>query len=66
MSGLLLALIAAALFGASMPASKLLLEDLAPFQLAGLLYLGAALSRHEPEARALSMNLTRSGSSWAT
>jgi drug/metabolite transporter (DMT)-like permease len=33
----------AVLFGASTPASKLLLEELTPFQLAGLLYLGAAL-----------------------
>ncbi|HTO54838.1 MAG TPA: EamA family transporter, partial [Myxococcota bacterium] len=33
----------AILFGASTPASKLLLGSLEPFQLAGLLYLGAAL-----------------------
>ena len=38
-----LALAAAALFGAATPASKALLGDLTPFQLAGLLYLGAAL-----------------------
>jgi drug/metabolite transporter (DMT)-like permease len=37
------AVIAAALFGAATPASKALLGDLSPFQLAGLLYLGAAL-----------------------
>ena len=43
MYGLLLALAAAVLFGASTPASKLLLEEFRPFQLAGLLYLGAAL-----------------------
>jgi drug/metabolite transporter (DMT)-like permease len=43
MHGLLLALLSAALFGASTPASKLLLGALSPFQLAGLLYLGAAL-----------------------
>jgi len=36
------ALIAAALFGAATPLSKVLLDDLAPVQLAGLLYLGAA------------------------
>ncbi len=42
--GLLLALVSAALFGASTPASKLLLGELEPFQLAGLLYLGAALA----------------------
>ena len=39
----LLAFISAALFGAATPASKSLLADLSPFQLAGLLYLGAAL-----------------------
>lgn len=38
-----LAVLAAALFGAATPASKLLLSGLTPFQLAGLLYLGAAL-----------------------
>ncbi len=43
MYGLLLALLSAFLFGASTPASKLLLDSLEPFQLAGLLYLGAAL-----------------------
>ena len=38
-----IAVFAAALFGAAAPASKLLLSALTPFQLAGLLYLGAAL-----------------------
>ncbi|MCB0137808.1 MAG: DMT family transporter, partial [Caldilineaceae bacterium] len=38
----LLALAAAALFGAATPFSKSLLADLSPFQLSGLLYLGAA------------------------
>jgi drug/metabolite transporter (DMT)-like permease len=38
-----LTLISAALFGAATPASKELLAVLSPFQLAGLLYLGAAL-----------------------
>ena len=38
-----IAILSAALFGAATPASKLLLADLTPFQLAGLLYLGAAL-----------------------
>jgi len=38
-----LALAAAVLFGAATPASKLLLESFTAFQLAGLLYLGAAL-----------------------
>lgn len=40
----LMALLSAVLFGAATPASKLLLADLSPFQLAGLLYLGAALA----------------------
>ncbi len=38
-----LAVISAALFGVATPVSKLLLEDLNYFQLAGLLYLGAAV-----------------------
>src|SRR5262245_25732632 len=38
-----LALLSALLFGASTPASKALLASLEPFQLAGLLYLGAAV-----------------------
>jgi len=58
---LLLALAAAILFGASTPANKLLLAHFDPFQLAGLLYLGAALSmvpqalreRRRPDARPL-------------
>lgn len=37
------ALIAAALFGAATPLNKSLLASLGPFQLSGLLYLGAAL-----------------------
>jgi len=43
MGALGLALVAALLFGASTPASKLLIANIPPFQLAGLLYLGAAL-----------------------
>ncbi len=43
MQPLFLAILAAILFGASTPASKVLLGDLSPLQLAGLLYLGAAL-----------------------
>ena len=38
-----LALLSAALFGAATPASKALLDGLSAFQLAGLLYLGAAM-----------------------
>jgi len=40
---IVLAFASAALFGAATPASKVLLARLQPFQLAGLLYLGAAL-----------------------
>ncbi|MEE8277868.1 MAG: DMT family transporter [Thermoanaerobaculia bacterium] len=43
MYGPLLALLSAFLFAASTPASKLLLGSFQPFQLAGLLYLGAAV-----------------------
>lgn len=40
---ILLALLSAALFGAATPLSKALLASFSPFQLAGLLYLGAAV-----------------------
>ena len=40
---ILIALLSAILFGASTPAAKVLLENISPFTLAGLLYLGAAL-----------------------
>ena len=40
----ILALFSALLFGASTPASKLMLGNLSPFSLAGLLYLGSALA----------------------
>src|SRR5438309_4026418 len=43
MYGLLSALASAVLFGAATPAAKRLLLDLTAFQLAGLLYLGAAI-----------------------
>lgn len=43
-TAVVMALLSAALFGAATPASKWLLNDLTPFQLAGLLYLGAALA----------------------
>jgi drug/metabolite transporter (DMT)-like permease len=39
-----LAFLAAAMFGAATPASKVLLADFPPFQLGGILYLGAALA----------------------
>jgi drug/metabolite transporter (DMT)-like permease len=38
-----IAILSAALFGSATPASKALLAGMTPFQLAGLLYLGAAL-----------------------
>jgi drug/metabolite transporter (DMT)-like permease len=40
----MMAIISAALFGASSPAAKLLEKQFLPFQLAGLLYLGAAIA----------------------
>jgi drug/metabolite transporter (DMT)-like permease len=40
---IIIAIIAAILFGASTPVGKILLSNIPPFQLAGLLYLGAAL-----------------------
>ncbi len=43
MYAIALAFLSALLFGASTPASKALLTSFEPFQLAGLLYLGAAL-----------------------
>ena len=51
LSGAAQALLAALLFGASTPASKWLLATLTPLQLAGLLYLGAALGTALPFAR---------------
>jgi drug/metabolite transporter (DMT)-like permease len=42
-TAVLFALLAAALFGAAAPAGKVLLRDFSAFQLAGLLYLGAAV-----------------------
>ena len=41
--GVILALMSAALFGASTPFAKILLGDINPWMLAGLLYLGAGL-----------------------
>jgi drug/metabolite transporter (DMT)-like permease len=50
-SGVAQAFVSALLFGASTPASKWLLAGLTPLQLAGLLYLGAALGMALPFAR---------------
>ena len=55
-----IALLAAALFGAATPASKALLTELTPLQLAGLLYLGAALGLAPALARRRSLGLPRS------
>jgi len=57
-----LALLSALLFGASTPVAKLLLQHLSPFQLAGLLYVGAAigvspfLMKEKGGVKPLSMN----------
>ncbi len=68
MQPLLLAILAALLFGTSTPASKVLLGELSPLQLAGLLYLGAALGtapvawkdrRKKREGRVNARNLRR-------
>jgi drug/metabolite transporter (DMT)-like permease len=56
-----MALLAAALFGAATPASKWLLGALTPLQLAGLLYLGAALGVAPALLRARSLALPRDG-----
>src|SRR5262245_48111791 len=54
-----LAVLSAALFGAATPASKWLLATLTPFQLAGLLYLGAALVTAPVALRTLDVALLR-------
>ena len=56
---LAIALLSAALFGAATPASKWLLGALTPLQLAGLLYLGAALGVAPVAIRAGSLALPR-------
>jgi drug/metabolite transporter (DMT)-like permease len=56
---LAMALLAAALFGAATPASKWLLGALTPLQLAGLLYLGAALGVAPALLRGRSLALPR-------
>jgi drug/metabolite transporter (DMT)-like permease len=56
---LAIALLSAALFGAATPASKWLLGALTPLQLAGLLYLGAALGVAPSLLRARSLPLPR-------
>jgi drug/metabolite transporter (DMT)-like permease len=58
---LALAVLAAALFGAATPASKVLLGELTPFQLAGLLYLGAAIGVAPVAARGGGIRLPARG-----
>ena len=55
---IVLALLSALLFGASTPVGKLLLESLPPFQLAGWLYLGAAIGVIPGLIRTGSLNLS--------
>lgn len=59
MSGAAAGLLAAVLFGASTPISKVFLTSLTPFQLAGLLYLGAALGTFLFAARSNSLEALR-------
>ena len=47
-SGILFALLSAALFGASTPLAKALLGEISPWLLAGLLYLGSGLGLGAP------------------
>jgi drug/metabolite transporter (DMT)-like permease len=54
-------MLAAALFGAGVPASKGLLAELSPFQLAGLLYLGAAIGVAPAAMRVGGFRLPRTG-----
>ena len=63
LNGVAQALVAALLFGASTPASKWLLGAATPLQLAGLLYLGAALGYRGPvRARAAQARTPHDGS----
>ena len=56
-----IALLSAALFGAAAPISKWLLEALTPLQLAGLLYLGAAIGVAPSVLRSRTRPLPRGG-----
>jgi drug/metabolite transporter (DMT)-like permease len=71
-NGILLALAAAALFGASTPFAKILLGNVGPWMLAALLYLGAGLglalihlSRRAPGLLAIEAPLRRADLPWA-
>jgi drug/metabolite transporter (DMT)-like permease len=70
-SGILFALLSAALFGASTPLAKFLLGSISPWMMAGLLYLGAGiglslmhLSRRRFGLPALEAPLRRSDLPW--
>ncbi len=70
-TGILLALLSAALFGASTPLAKLLLGAVDPWMMAGLLYLGAGiglaaihLSRQVLRLPAIEASLRRSDLPW--
>ncbi len=69
--GVPLALGSAALFGATPPLSKLLLENVSPFMLAGLLYLGAGIGlalyravKRSGDAEAQEASLRRADLPW--
>lgn len=70
-TGILLALLSAALFGASTPLAKIMLGNVDPWMLAGLLYLGAGiglaavhLSRNALRLPAIEAPLRRSDVPW--
>jgi len=65
-TGVLAALGAAILFGASTPLAKLLLADISPWMLAGLLYLGSglALTLYRLLTKAKSARLVRREAMW--
>lgn len=61
-SGLFYALAAAALFGASTPLAKLLLGQMSPMLLAGLLYLGSGVGLWALRVRSSSTRTSREAS----
>jgi drug/metabolite transporter (DMT)-like permease len=65
-TGVLAALLSALLFGAGTPLAKLLLDDVGPWLLAGLLYLGAGsgLLLYRQVRRAPRVRLARDEASW--
>ncbi len=70
-TGILLALLSAALFGASTPLAKMMLGDVDPWMMAGLLYLGAGLglaavhlSRNALRLPAIEAPLNRADAPW--